>query len=90
MNGKLETGTPVFTLPVPAYGFDLSFLVDSELFSNDYRLQNSASGFFCTVNALVKQGTKRVIHDCISKAQFKRVIPKSYASVSRTVLGWRL
>gem|GEM_PF-4831518 len=90
MNGKLETGTPVFSLPVPKYGFDLTFLVDSELFSNDYRLQNFASGFFCSTNAPVKQGTKRVIHDCSGRPQNKRVIPKSYASVSRTVLGWRL
>ena len=38
-------------------------------------------------NVLVKTGTKRVKHQCI---RVMKDIPKAFAHVSRTVLGWRL
>ena len=82
-----EAGTLAFSLPMPEYSFGFIHSVGASLRAGAYRLIETATDFCCTVSNLVKKGTKRVRH------QFTRVvkdIPKAFAHVSRTVLGWRL
>ena len=84
---RLEAGTLAFSLPMPEYSFGFIHSVGASLRAGAYRLIETATDFCCTVSNLVKKGTKRVVH------QFTRVvkdIPKAFAHVSRTVLGWRL
>ena len=84
---RQEAGTLAFSLPMPEYSFGFIHSVGASLRAGAYRLIETATDFCCTVSNLVKKGTKRVRH------QFTRVvkdIPKAFAHVSRTVLGWRL
>ena len=84
---RLEAGTLAFSLPMPEYSFGFIHSVGASLRAGAYRLINAASDFYCTVSNLVKTGTKRVKHQCV---RVMKDIPKAFAHVSRTVLGWRL
>ena len=84
---SLEAGTLAFSLPMPEYSFGFIHSVGASLRAGAYRLIEAASDFYCTVSNLVKTGTKRVKHQCI---RVMKDIPKAFAHVSRTVLGWRL
>ena len=84
---RLEAGTLAFSLPMPEYSFGFIHSVGASLRAGAYRLINAATDFYCTVSNLVKTGTKRVKHQCI---RVMKDIPKAFAHVSRTVLGWRL
>ena len=84
---RLEAGTLAFSLPMPEYSFGFIHSVGASLRAGAYRLIEAATDFYCTVSNLVKTGTKRVKHQCI---RVMKDIPKAFAHVSRTVLGWRL
>ena len=84
---RLEAGTLAFSLPMPEYSFGFIHSVGASLRAGAYRLIDAATDFYCTVSNLVKTGTKRVKHQCV---RVMKDIPKAFAHVSRTVLGWRL
>lgn len=85
---RVQVGTLAFSFDAPksAVGFFFSF--GSFSFESQYRLLDVSSDFYCTISASVFSGTK--LYDKSCAKVIDRYIPKSYASSSRTVLGWRL